>query len=134
MQKTRSFPILGALVAMMVAQGPSGALLAAEPQRQAAQYEVLNPWADVDPVPLKGISPRVDTLVGKKIGLFINYKRAARPIGLALEKRVRSMFPTSEIRPFYSLEWNVIETETKNKEKFTAWAKGLDAAILLVGD
>ncbi|MBP1622902.1 MAG: hypothetical protein H6Q07_922, partial [Acidobacteria bacterium] len=60
--------------------------------------------------------------------------RAARPIGLSLEKRLKSMYPDSEIRFFYSLEWNVLETETKNREKFAAWAKGVDAAILLVGD
>jgi len=36
------------------------------------QYEVLNPWADLDPVPLRGISPRVTDLAGKTIGLFRN--------------------------------------------------------------
>jgi hypothetical protein len=99
-----------------------------------SRYAVLSPWAEVDPVSLKAISPRIDSLAGKKLGLFVNYKRAARPIGVSLEKRLRAMYPTSEISSFYSLEWNVLETETKNREKFTAWAKGVDAVILLVGD
>ena len=34
------------------------------------QYEVLNPWAEVDPIPLKGIAPRVADLTGKTMGLF----------------------------------------------------------------
>ena len=42
------------------------------------QYEVLSPWADVDAVPLKGISPRVANLSGKKIGLLSNRTAYAR--------------------------------------------------------
>ena len=37
------------------------------------QYEVLSPWAEVDPIPLRGISPRIKTLAGKKIGLFVQF-------------------------------------------------------------
>ena len=42
------------------------------------QYAVLNPWAEVDPVPLKGISPRLTGLEGKKIGIFQNFKQASK--------------------------------------------------------
>jgi hypothetical protein len=73
-------------------------------------------------------------LSGKKIGLFVNYKRAARPIGLSLEKRLNAMYPNSPVSVFNSPEWNVSEIETRNKDKFAAWAKGVDAVILLVGD
>ena len=131
-------PRMRFLWAMVVAaacfysQAPSSALLAKESSE--SQYEVLSPWAEVDPVPLRGISPRVDGLAGKKIGLFVNYKRAARPIGVAVEKRLKSMYPTSQISSFFSPEWNVLESESKNKEKFKAWAQGVDAVILLVGD
>ena len=31
------------------------------------QYEVLNPWAEADPIPLEGISARLNELAGKKI-------------------------------------------------------------------
>ena len=44
------------------------------------QYEVLSPWAVVDPVPLRGLASRLDSLDGKTIGLFKNFKRAAGPI------------------------------------------------------
>jgi hypothetical protein len=37
------------------------------------QYEVLNPWAEVDPVPLKHITPRLDSLSTKTIGLYCNF-------------------------------------------------------------
>jgi hypothetical protein len=32
------------------------------------QYEVLSPWAEVDPVPLRGISPRLDSCPVKRSG------------------------------------------------------------------
>jgi len=98
------------------------------------QYEVLSPWAEVDPIPLRGISPRVDTLEGKKIGLFANFKRAARPIQSYVEKKLKERFPGSETSLFDSRLPNVTETETVNKEKFTAWAKEMDAVIAAVGD
>lgn len=37
-------------------------------------YEVLSPWADVDPIPLKGNSPWVTDLKSKTIGLYSYYK------------------------------------------------------------
>jgi hypothetical protein len=132
MPRVRLLLVLGLFVAIAAIQDPSKALFA---QNSAdSKLEVLSPWAEVDPIPLKGISPRIENLAGKKIGLFVNYKRAARPIGLSLEKRLKSMYPGSEIRFFYSPEWNVLETETKNRDKFTTWAKEVNAAILLVGD
>lgn len=97
-------------------------------------YEALSPWADVDPVPLRGISPRLDSLAGKKIGLFANFKRAAIPIITEVEKRLKERYPDIETSLFHSTLPNVNEIETVNKEKFTAWAKGVDAVVGVVGD
>lgn len=99
-----------------------------------AQYEVLSPWADVDPVPVRGISPRLDSLAGKKIGLFANFKRAAVPIATEVEKRLKERFPDIETILFHSTLPNVDESETENKEKFSAWAKEVDAVVGVVGD
>ena len=98
------------------------------------QYEALSPWADVDPIPVRGISPRLDSLAGKKIGLFANFKRAAVPIATEIEKRLKERFPDIETVLFHSTLPNVDESETVNKEKFTAWAKGVDAVVGVVGD
>ena len=123
------------LFAAVVAAFPGCQNQRAEDQDASeAQYEVLSPWAEVDPVPLRGISPRVDSLAGKKIGLFANYKRAAMPIAEALQRRLESMYPDSTVSLYHSTRWNVTEVETDNREKFTEWAKGVDAAILVVGD
>ena len=92
------------------------------------------PWAEVDPIPLKGISPRVDTLAGKKIGVFANYKRAGVPIAKSVQKKLKAMYPNADVSFYHSADWNVTEAETANKEKFTQWAKGVDAVVLSVGD
>ena len=117
---------------LIAGQKPS----AAQSVRKAAepQFKVLSPWADVDPIALRGISPRLDTLAGKKIGLFSNFKRAARPIVAEVERRLKAMYPDCETSFFDSRGANVVETETKNREQFVAWAKRVDAVILAVGD
>ena len=120
------------LILAVLLQASAGMLFALD--SSGIQYEVLSPWAEADPKPLKGISPRLDTLSGKKIGLFANYKRAALPIAESLQKRLRSMYPDSQITIYHSNQWNVTEIETGNRELFKKWAEGNDAVILLVGD
>ncbi len=98
------------------------------------QFRVLSPWAEVDPITPRGISPRLNTLAGKKIGLFANFKRASRPILEEVEKQLKGMYPDCETSLFDSRGANVVETETENRAQFIAWAKGVDAVILAVGD
>jgi hypothetical protein len=124
------------ILAVLAVQGSSRAQGAAssKPKAPDIQFEVLSPWADADPIPLRGISPRLQSLAGKKIGLFVNPKRAAMPIAESIDRRLKALYPDVQTIVFHSTEANVNEIETKNKEKFTAWAKGIDAAIAVVGD
>jgi hypothetical protein len=124
------------ILAVIGAQDLFGAQGAAssEPKAQDIQFEVLSPWADVDPIPFRGISPRIPTLAGKKIGLFVNPKRAAMPIAESIDRRLKAMYPDVQTIVFRSVGANVNEIETKNKDKFTAWVKSLDAVIAVVGD
>ncbi|MBN2074034.1 MAG: hypothetical protein JW762_00650 [Dehalococcoidales bacterium] len=98
------------------------------------QYEVLSPWAVVDPIPLRGSAPRVDSLDGKTIGLFKNFKRAAGPILEVVERELQAKYPTAKFVWFNSNATNVLETETENKKKFEEWARSIDAAVTSVGD
>jgi hypothetical protein len=98
------------------------------------EYEVLSPWAEADPVPLKGISPRVTDLAGKKIGLFCNSKRGAKLILTAVEKELKDKIP-SAVTSWYEFTLpNVPELETVNKKKFMEWVRGVDAVVGAVGD
>jgi hypothetical protein len=131
--------IRGVLAASGMGIFPAAAVQAqtattSNPKSPAVQYEVLSPWAEVNPIPLRGVSPRIPTLAGKKIGIFVNFKRAAPPIADSIEKRLKTMYPDIQITRWRSPLPNVNEIETKNKDNFVAWAKGVDAAIAVVGD
>lgn len=124
------------ILAAMVVQDSSKAQTAKSSKLKASdgQYEVLNPWAEVDAIPLRGISPRIESLAGKKIGLFANFKRAAVPITESIEKRLGGMYSNASFSLFHSTMANVTETETKNRDQFIAWIKSVDAIVAVVGD
>lgn len=98
------------------------------------QYEVLSPWAVVDPIALRGSAPRLNSLEGKTIGLFKNFKRAAKPILEVVERELGKRYPAAEFLWFNSDAANVLETETVNREIFTEWINRIDAAVMSVGD
>jgi hypothetical protein len=124
------------ILAVMVTMGISTAQTAKSPAARVTetQYSVLNPWAEVDPIPLRGISPRLQTLAGKKIGLFANFKRASVPIAESVGKRLKSMYPDIQTSLFHSTDPNVTETETNRREDFIAWIKSVDGVVSVVGD
>jgi len=100
------------------------------------KFEVLSPWADVDHLSLKGISPRVKELAGKKIGLAYNFKGAAHPILSVVERKLKERFPTCETSWFYILSRNEQSPADMKRfeSEFAAWAKGVDTVITAVGD
>lgn len=97
------------------------------------QYEVMSPWADADPIPLRGIAPRLNTLDGKRIGLFTNDKVAAPLIQNAVERRLKERFP-SAIFPRFFRTVNLEVNETPGKNDFEKWVREVDAVILTVAD
>jgi hypothetical protein len=99
-----------------------------------SHYEVLNPWAEADSISLKGISPRLTSIDGKKIGIFRNFKQAAKPYADVMEAILKERYPNSEIFRYDSEGANVLETETENKARFEQWAKNVDAGIFLFGN
>jgi hypothetical protein len=98
------------------------------------EYEVLSPWAEADPIPFRGISQRLDTLAGKKIGLFRNSKRAALPTLNVVGRKLKEKFPTAEFTEFGNLKPNEVIIEQEDKEKFEEWLKGVDAVVAAYGD
>ena len=131
MRKLTPVAALTVLVVMVAFTGCSGTSAS---QSGGAQFEVMSPWGDADPIPLRGISPRIDTLEGKKIGIFANSKRSAMPQARMVERKLKEKFPTIETSIYNSLEFNIPVLETENAEKFTAWVQSVDAIVTLVGD
>jgi hypothetical protein len=97
-------------------------------------YEVLSPWAEADPVPFRGINPRLDALAGKKIGLLRNSKRAAEPSLKVLEDRLKKRFPTASFTWFSNLTPNEALPDLPEKQQWEDWLRGLDAVIASYGD
>jgi hypothetical protein len=96
-------------------------------------YEVMSPWAEVDPVPLEGINPRLADLNGRRIGLFHNGKVAARPMNDAVEAELRARFDGITIARFGRTA-NLEVAETPDRERYEEWVKEVDAVIHAVGD
>lgn len=96
-------------------------------------YEVLNPWAEADPIPPQGISPRLSDLNGKRIGLFVNDKVAAARIQATIEQRLRERFADITFSRFERMT-NCSVAETSEKSRYEEWVKGVDAIIFAVGD
>jgi hypothetical protein len=97
------------------------------------QFEVLNPWAEVDPITLKGLSPRLSDLTGKKIGLYHNSKRAAEPTLAAIKARLKEKYRTLTFSTFLRIP-NLAIYEMEEKPQFDEWVKELDAVIFAVAD
>jgi hypothetical protein len=97
-------------------------------------YEVLSPWAEADPVPLHGLSPRLDSLDGKRIGLLCNNKRASPLVLDATERLIKERFPTATLSTFYARSFSVSSLEKDREKEFDDWLKGVDAVIASVGD
>jgi len=101
---------------------------------RGTEYEVLSPWADADPVPLRGITPRPADLAGKKVGLFSNRKRAALLTLGAVERELLERFPTAQTSWYECSTINTPEMLTEGKAKFEAWVASVDAVVLSVAD
>jgi hypothetical protein len=101
-----------------------------------SQYEVLSPWSEVDPLPVRGLSPRLEGLNGKKIGLAFNFKTASRPILSVVERKLKERFPTCKTSWFNILSRNEKSpSDMKLAEaEFVEWIKEVDAVITAVGD
>lgn len=102
--------------------------------QRAADYEVLSPWPQAEQVALRGISPRLDQLDGKNIGLFANGKRAGPTTLQAVERELKSRYPNVKTHWYHCSVFNTPEATTHGKEKFEAWIKGMDGVVLSVGD
>jgi hypothetical protein len=102
--------------------------------KSTPSYEVLSPWAEAEPIPLKGLAPRLDKLDGKKIGLLCNNKRAAPLILDVTERLIKEKFPTATITKFLARSFSVSSLEKDREGEFNDWLKGVDAVIAAVGD
>ncbi|SRR6266496_3549381 len=100
-----------------------------------ATYDVLSPWAETDPMPLQGITPRVPELRGKRIGLYANYKRAASPIQDAVESELRARYGSEITITRFAQHGSSDIASSDEGPSFVEWLnKEVDTVIVAVGD
>jgi hypothetical protein len=97
-------------------------------------YGVLSPWAEADTVGYRGISPRINDLAGKKIGLFCNTKRVAEPTLKVIEARLKKDYSTASFSWFFNTAPNETIIAQTRKDEFENWLKGVDTVIAAYGD
>lgn len=98
------------------------------------EYEVLSPWAEADPIPLNGITPRPGDLAGKIIGLFCSrFKPASTPILKVVESRLKEKYPSARFS-WFNFDRNEDLMKTDYAAGFEDWIKGVDAVVAAVGD
>ena len=103
-------------------------------EKTVASFEVLSPWAEADPIPLRGLAPRLDKLDGKKIGLLSNNKRAAPLILDVTEKLLKEKYPSIKVSRFSARTFSVSSLEKDREKEFNDWLMEVDAVIAAVGD
>ena len=97
-------------------------------------YEVLSPWAEADPIPFKGITPRIEKIDGKKIGLLRNSKRTSEPTLKRVEEQLKQKFPSASFIWFSNLKPNERAVAQDIKDAFEKWIGEVDAVIASYGD
>lgn len=99
------------------------------------EYEVLCPWADVDPLPVNGNQPRVTDLNGKTIGLYAYFKSWGPVIAKEVERQLKDKFPTAKFSHYqYPFHVKEVMSDPDYKDSFEKWVKGIDIAVSAFGD
>lgn len=98
-------------------------------------YTVLSPWAASEAQQPRGLSPRLDTLSGKTIGLYAHFKGHAIKILDEIAKEISKSYPDVTFTHFqYLKEITEIIDDPEWSVKAAEWAKGCDAVITAYGD
>ena len=103
-------------------------------EKTRSMFEVLSPWAEADPIPQKGLAPRLTDLTHKKIGLLRNNKRAGEPILNVAAKRLQERYPNIEFSWFKGNSFSVSHLEKSRLREFEDWINSVDAVLAAAAD
>ena len=87
-----SFPLLFIVFALIGTMGVGQEV--SQPASAPVILEVLNPRGEIEPPPVSGISPRIQSLEGKKIGLYDNGKAGFAEFLDEIEKLLKDRYST----------------------------------------
>ncbi|WP_336022792.1 UGSC family (seleno)protein [Halobellus salinisoli] len=95
----------------------------------------LGATASGDPSELHALSPRIDELHGKHVGLYDNAKLAAEPVLEVLRERIDELYDDITFS-YYSMEHLNYAKDPEKLDEVREWARteDLDACIAAIGD
>lgn len=98
------------------------------------EWTALSPWAEIDVSEMTGLTPRLDTLEGKTIGMFGDFMISATYMLKSVELELRKRYPNVKF------SYLMYETETKEIIKdqsflprFRQWIDGVDCVLSFFG-
>jgi hypothetical protein len=99
------------------------------------EYEVLSPLGEIDPVPLRGLNPRVKSLEGVTIGMFAGFKEHWPLILKEVELQLKQRFTTAKFSHYqYIKDATEIEKDEEFRGSLDKWLGGVDTVISANGD
>ena len=98
------------------------------------EYTVLSPWAEVDQSVLYSLSPRLETLNGRTIGMFGDFMALGTFMLQAVEEELLAQYPEARFSYFrYNEETTDIAKDAEVKNAFRDWLDGVDAVLSFYG-
>ena len=94
----------------------------------------LSPWAGVNVDNVTGLSPRLDDLNGKTIGLFVDFMVVSECMSYAIEAELAKRYPGASFsRIVYAKDPTRITDDPEFEPKFLDWIAGVDGIIAFYG-
>lgn len=98
------------------------------------QLKAISPWAEVDTSEYRGLSPRLDDLNGKTIGMYGDFMIVSTYLLHAVEKELKKHYPEAKFSYIqYTKETTRIAGDEGFKPQFDAWADGVDCILSFYG-
>jgi hypothetical protein len=96
--------------------------------------QALSPWSEVDTSDYRGLSPRLDDLNGKTIGMFGDFMIVATYMLKTVEKELRKRYPDAKFSYIqHTTETVEIVKDEKFLPEFNEWVKGVDCILCFYG-
>ena len=94
---------------------------------------LISPGSETENAEQKPLAARVDTLAGKRIGLYDNGKPAAEPLLTAVQEKLEARYPDATFDWYHVEHLNYIKDDDE-QERVSEWASDIDVGIGAIGD
>ena len=99
------------------------------------KYSVLSPWASSSCMSPRGLSPRLDTLEGKTIGIYSHFKDLTPKIMAALAKVIGEHYPNTRFKFIqYTKDTTELVNDPEGDAMIKEWLSDVDGVIAGMGD